>query len=61
MIHDEHCPECHGHPELVGAFLDRIVWVCSLCGHRWNEPRDVEQPRRVYIDRGWIRFEETRR
>jgi Zn ribbon nucleic-acid-binding protein len=42
MIADELCPNCHGKPELQFVKLDRLVKQCSDCGHRWNEPRDIQ-------------------
>jgi ribosomal protein L37AE/L43A len=57
MIADRRCPECHNYPELVAAWLDRIVWCCASCGHRWNEPRERTVRSVRFVGRGgWVRF-----
>jgi hypothetical protein len=42
MIADETCPECHGAPVLDLVRPDRLVKHCADCGHKWNEPRELQ-------------------
>ena len=48
---DGHCPECGSDSaELLLVKKDRLVKKCSECGHKWNEPREVE----LLTPMGWV-------